>query len=88
MLQKAKKMELKQLNDFANQVLPMIATDMTPSEITGYVIDLFPMLGDLQIRTQSIPASGTWQYATINGNSVITVNFEKNQQILREMMEE
>lgn len=88
LLAKAKTMSLTQLNEFANQILPMIATDMTPSEITGYLMELFPLLGDLNIKTQTIPANGTWQYATIDGNAVITVNFEKNQQILRELFEE
>lgn len=88
LLAKAKTMSLTQLNEFANQILPMIATDMTPSEITGYLMELFPLLGDLNIKTQTIPANGTWQYATINGDAVITVNFEKNQQILRELFEE
>jgi LCP family protein required for cell wall assembly len=88
LLAKAKTMSLTQLNEFANQILPMIATDMTPSEITGYLMELFPLLGDLNIKTQTIPANGTWQYATIDGNAVIAVNFEKNQQILRELFEE
>lgn len=87
-VQKAKTMSLTQINDFANEVLPMIATDMTPSEITGYVLELFPLLSDLNIKTQTIPADGTWQYATINGDAVITVNFQKNQQILRETLGE
>jgi anionic cell wall polymer biosynthesis LytR-Cps2A-Psr (LCP) family protein len=51
-------------------------------------MELFPLLGDLNIKTQTIPANGTWQYATINGDAVITVNFEKNQQILRELLGE
>jgi LCP family protein required for cell wall assembly len=88
LLAKAKTMSLTQLNEFANQILPMIATDMTPSEITGYLMELFPLLGDLNIKTQTIPANGTWQYATIDGNAVIAVNFEKNQKILRELFEE
>ena len=88
LLQKAKTMNLVQLNDFANQVLPLIATDMTPSEITGYVLELFPLLSNLNIKTQTIPADGTWAYASIDGASVITVNFKKNQQILRELMDD
>lgn len=88
LLQKAKTMDLTQLNNFANQVMPLIATDMSASEITGYVLELFPLLNDLNVKTQSIPADGTWQYATINGAAVITVNFEKNQKILRETLGE
>ena len=87
-VQKAKTMDLTQLNAFVNQVLPMIATDMTPSEITGYVLELFPLLSDLQVVSQTIPASGTWQYATIKGNAVITVDFEKNQKLLRDTLGE
>jgi LCP family protein required for cell wall assembly len=88
MLQKAKTMDLTQLNDFINKVIPMIATDMTPSEITGYAMDLMPMLSSVTIKNQTIPADGTWQYATINGAAVITVNFEKNQQVLRDTIGE
>lgn len=88
LLQKAKTMDLTQINDFINQVIPMIATDMTPAEITGYAMDLLPMLNSATIKNQTIPADGTWQYATINGDSVITVNFEKNQQFLRDTIGE
>lgn len=84
LLQKAKTMELGQITDFIDEVIPMIATDMTPSEIIGYAMDLLPILGDATINNQTIPASGTWQYATIKGDSVITVNFEKNQQFLKD----
>lgn len=84
LVQKAKTMDLVQINSFINEVFPMIATDMTPSEITGYALELFPLLKDINIKTQTVPANGTWQYAKINGSAVITVNFEKNQKILRE----
>ena len=87
LLQKAKTMDLGQVNDFINEVLPMIATDMTPAQITGYALDLLPILSGATINTQTIPADGTWQYATIKGAAVITVNFEKNQQVLREIIE-
>jgi hypothetical protein len=60
---------------------------MSPSEITGYALELFPLLKDLNIKTQTVPAAGTWQYAKINGAAVITVDFEKNQKILRETVE-
>ena len=80
-------MDLGQVNDFINEVLPMIATDMTPAQITGYALDLLPILSGATINTQTIPADGTWQYATIKGAAVITVNFEKNQQVLREIIE-
>ncbi len=88
LLQKAKTMDLGQINDFINEVIPMIATDMTPSQITGYALDLLPMLSGATIKSQTIPAAGTWQYATIKGASVITVNFEKNQQVLRDTIGE
>jgi LCP family protein required for cell wall assembly len=87
LLQKAKTMDLGHVNDFINEVLPMIATDMTPAQITGYALDLLPILSGATINTQTIPADGTWQYATIKGAAVITVNFEKNQQVLREIIE-
>lgn len=86
LVQKAKTMDLVQINSFINEVFPMIATDMSPSEITGYALELFPLMKDISIKTQKVPADGTWQYAIINKSAVIIVNFEKNQKILREIV--
>ena len=51
---------LTQMLGLVDDILPMITTNMTDSEILNYVVDLFPMLAGATITTQSIPAKGTY----------------------------
>lgn len=55
---------------------------MTRSDITSYVVQLFPMLETAEIKTQGIPAAGAYQDATIDGMSVLVPDLDKNIEIL------
>lgn len=79
---------LAQLNTLLTQILPLITTDMTDSEIIGYVADLFPMLAGCEIVTQHVPADGTWYYATIDYQSMIVLDLEQNRQFLQDTLGE
>lgn len=41
-----------------DDILPLITTDMTDSEIISYVVQLFPMVATAEIQTQHIPGTG------------------------------
>ena len=87
--EKAKTMDLTQLNALVNQMVTLISTDMTNAEITGYVIDLFPMLKDLKIKTQTIPVKGTYSFSVIKGvGDSIIMDFDANLEILRQTLEQ
>lgn len=43
------------VQDMANEVLPMITTNMTNSEITNCLLELLPMLPDMTIETGTCP---------------------------------
>ena len=83
-LDKAKEMSLTQMISTANTVIPLLATDMTKDEILAYIRQLAPMLPDLTVVNQRIPADGMYQLVRIDGKSVIKVNFEKAQKLLEE----
>lgn len=83
---KAKGMSLPEMNSVLNEVLPLIYTDMSNSEIVGYALDLFPLLAGADIKAQQIPADGTWYLDWKREMSVITVDFEANQQILKDTL--
>ena len=85
-LQKAKTMSLSQLTDFIKEVLPLITTDLTDAQILGFLMEVFPMLTEIQMNTQQIPADGTYRYARVRGMSVLIPDLEKNQEILKEIM--
>lgn len=72
-----------ELNSFANKVLPLVSTNLTQ----GDLMKLLSSIGtyrNYEVQSQSIPASGTYSFVTVNKMSVISMNFEKNIQILKE----
>lgn len=77
LLEQVKQLGMAELLDLAETLLPMITTDMENSDIVKYVTDFFPILSELQIVTQSVPADGEFYYASINGMSVLVPDMEK-----------
>ena len=66
LVDKAKTLNLTELYNLTKSILPMLATDMTDSEIIGYVMELAPLLPELTIVSQRIPADGAYYNAWIN----------------------
>jgi len=88
LVEKAKSMSISELNNLLKQVLPMVTTDLSDSEIFGYVVDLFPLLTDLKINTMRIPADGTYRLTVIKEMSVLLPDLEANRQLLAGIMAE
>jgi hypothetical protein len=51
-------------------------------------MEIFPMLKSLNLKTQHIPAEGTYQFASIRGMSVIVADMEANRKLLMETIME
>lgn len=83
-LEKVRGMSLTDLTSLAESIMPMITTDMTNGEIIGYVLEFFPILADLEVTTQHIPAEGCYKGAQIRGMSVLVPDYEANIQILKD----
>lgn len=79
---KAREMSLRQLLELMDAVLPMITTDMTDTEIIGYMSDLFPIWKELEIITQSVPGTNEFYYDSIDGMSVVVPYWNKVRQKL------
>jgi len=84
LIEKAKSLSLTELYSLVNGLIPLITTDMSNQEIMSYVMDYVPILPDLQLVTQRIPADDTYSHKKINGMAVILPNLEKNRQILED----
>jgi len=81
---KCKNMNLAQMQNLLTTVLPMVTTDMTNKQIISYLTDVFPLLSSTEIKTQRIPADGTFEYGYSNkGRSVLLVDFAANKEILK-----
>lgn len=88
LINKYKDSSLTDLVGMLDDVLPMITTDLSKSEIISYVMEFFPMLADVKIINQRIPVEGSYDMVMIDGNSVLRVNFNKNIQVLMESLED
>ena len=88
LIEKVKDQSVLELNGLLQRMLPMLATDMSNSEILGYAMDLFPMLSDMKIVTQRVPANGTYSDAVISGMMVLKVDLDANRKLLEAVMSE
>lgn len=76
-LEKAKTMNLGELTGLAEGFLPHVSTNLTEGDCASLLLMLLGAK-DYDIQSMVIPADGTWNYASIRGMSVITVDFDAN----------
>lgn len=87
-----KNASLGQITDTLVSVLRMITTDMTDAEIMGYAIELAPLLKDLQIKSQRIPADDTYYFGHVRDQNIVDCifikDFETNRQLIADIFED
>lgn len=76
-LKSAKSSNPFKLLNMAYKSAPYIETDLTKGEIRGLIFRAASCLGG-DIQQAKVPFDGTWEYATIQGNSVISLNTDAN----------
>lgn len=87
LVETAKKLDAAKLYELANTFLPLVRTDMTDADIAKLMLELIPILPELTITDQSIPYGDAYQFASIDGKSVIVLdgaNLQKNLDRLKE----
>lgn len=82
LVEKAKDLPLTELYDLVDALIPMVVTDMSNAEIVSLAMELAPILSELTIVTQRIPADGEYQSVMISGMAVLLPDLEDNRQIL------
>ncbi len=71
------------LPKLASSALPHVGTNMSTGEM--YLLSLrAPLAAGYGIEQLQIPADGTWSNKTVDGQSVLTVDFEENTAILQD----
>ncbi len=81
-VEQSRHISFAKMHSLLTGVLGLITTDMSNAQILELALECFPMLKNLEIRTQYIPAEGTYQFANIRGMSVIVADLEANRKIL------
>ena len=84
-------MKVSDLHKMLQEILPLVITDMTNEEITACALELLPMIADLEIRSNQVPAPDTYYMTVIDiigvESSVIICNEEKNKELLMTIAE-
>ena len=82
LLEKVSKLTLPEIHRLLKTLLEEVSTDLTNAQILGLAMDLLPEIKNYQIKTQQIPAEGTYRNATIDGMQVLLPDLDKNKEIL------
>lgn len=74
---------LADLTPVIGNILPMLTTDMNRGQLFLYALEILPNLSEIDIRSQKIPADGTFTDKTIDGMSVLVADMDAQRQHLR-----
>ncbi|MCQ2559034.1 MAG: LCP family protein [Oscillospiraceae bacterium] len=85
LFEKAKGLNLIQLHELMEMVLPSITTDMTKGEILSLLLKSKTYLS-YELVSNRVPADGTGYNTMINEASVISVDFAANRKILADLI--
>ena len=88
LINKAKGLSLSEMNKLLKAILPTLTTDMTNAQILGYAADILPMISEMELVSQRIPADGAYKDAYISGMSVLLPDLEKNREVLKDCMKD
>lgn len=87
LVERAKTKSLTELYDLAKDTAAMLSTDMTDGQIKEYITELAPMLVDVKVVTQRIPAEGSYSYKDVsNLGSCAVIDFDANRKFLEETL--
>ena len=74
---------IKELAPLISKILPMITTDLSRGQLLLYAVEILPHLSQMDIRSQSIPAAGTFTDQTIDGMAVLEADMAAQRQYLQ-----
>lgn len=85
LIQKASNMNLLELNAAADQILPLVQTNLTTGEILELMVSAPALLGN-PIQQKTLPVSKSYgPKRGMEGRVVLGLNFDKNARALRDM---
>lgn len=81
-----KNLNLRQVVTLLHDVLPMVTTDLSKTELLRYAAAMLPVLAAPEIRTLTIPVEGGFRYENISGMSVLVPDLKKNRNALMDVL--
>lgn len=83
---KVKTLNIMELNNLLNKILPQITTNLTEGKIFSLLLKV-PAYARYDLKQWSIPAENSYSFKKINGMSVLGIDFEENINILQDYLE-
>lgn len=74
LIEKVKGLGAVDMFDLARQLIPLIYTDMSNNQILELIVEVLPMLSNLEIVSQRIPMDKQYEFAKKGGADVIIMN--------------
>lgn len=87
-VEQSRDISLGRMQSLLEGILGLITTNMSNGQLLELAMECFPMLKNLQVNTQHIPAEGTYLYASVRGMSVIVADMRANRQILADTIKD
>ena len=86
---KVKNITIKDMLKLGEEFLPLVTTDMSNKEITKYIIQMAPILKDLEVKSMLVPADATWTGKNVGTEEspkyvIECFDTQTNRQLLRE----
>ena len=85
LFEKLKGIDLKTMNALLTEALPLLTTDLPNQKLIGYGAGIL-LMQPVQIRTDRIPADGTFKEAIVRRMQVLVPDLEANQLHLKESL--
>lgn len=91
LLNEYKSQSLTEMLSLLEEILPLVSTNMEKNRIVSLATDLFPMVSGASVKSQQIPAAGTFKGGNVRvreglkGWFEYNIDFAKNRQILQEI---
>jgi len=88
-----KELSYPQMLALLHEILPSLRTNMTMAEITGYALQLYPMLSGAEVETLRIPVDGTFKGGFVKVSEGLklwcqyNIDFEANREVLKKVFE-
>lgn len=86
-----KELPLDQMLGLLDEILPLVTTNLTNTQILGYAMECFPMLASASVQTLRIPVDGTFIGGLVQiregfyGWFQYNIDFEANKKVLWEI---
>ena len=82
---KIKDLNVLEIGGLVKDVLPLVTTDLSLWDMTGYAMDVMS-IGTDEIQSYRIPENGSYTPQTIDGMQVLVPNLEQNREYLQQIL--